>query len=246
MNVSPAGYYWMTKLVLNAATAVGSPLCMLLEGGYFIDSLAYGVQFCIEVKNSRIFSHGLKLKLLIIILLSNDSCLTVSDMLLRCIGKWSIIRIFLQFRKVNINEAGMSPRNIFERKDFIICQDVFLLTLISFIILFQALLGDPEPDIQLGLCNHIFLHSLHNAILFHGHEFPRLQLLADITRHVRIRCSIPEITVHFLHQFMIWFSHNISFDVMYSSHKASVELKRSAYHVHWRTCLTSEHTILAR
>ncbi|VDK62969.1 unnamed protein product [Onchocerca ochengi] len=48
MNVSPAGYYWMTKLVLDAATAVGSPLCVLMEGGYFIDSLAYSVQFCIK------------------------------------------------------------------------------------------------------------------------------------------------------------------------------------------------------
>ncbi|VBB28282.1 unnamed protein product [Acanthocheilonema viteae] len=106
MNVSPAGYYWMTKLVLNAAIAVGAPLCMLMEGGYFIDSLAYDVQFCIE-----------------------------------------------------------------------------------------ALLGDPEPDIQLELCNNVFLHSLHSAILFYAHEFPSLQLLADVTCHIRMRCFIPKITL---------------------------------------------------
>uniref|UniRef100_A0A0R3RJV0 Hist_deacetyl domain-containing protein n=1 Tax=Elaeophora elaphi TaxID=1147741 RepID=A0A0R3RJV0_9BILA len=105
MNVSPAGYYWMTKLILDAATAIRSPLCMLMEGGYFIDSLAYGVQFCIK-----------------------------------------------------------------------------------------ALLGDPEPDIQLGLCNSVFLHSLHSAILSYAHEFPSLQLLANVTREIRTRCFVPEIT----------------------------------------------------
>ncbi|EFO15574.2 histone deacetylase [Loa loa] len=105
MNVSPAGYYWMTKLVLDAATAIGSPLCMVLEGGYFIDSLTYGVQFCIK-----------------------------------------------------------------------------------------ALLGDPEPNIQLGLCNSDFLHSLHSAILFHASEFSSLQLLADVTCHIRTRCFVPKIT----------------------------------------------------
>lgn len=56
MNVSPAGYYWMTKLIVDTADKVGSPLCMLMEGGYFIDSVAYGAQFCINVKNFWIFS----------------------------------------------------------------------------------------------------------------------------------------------------------------------------------------------
>ncbi|VIO93385.1 Histone deacetylase family protein [Brugia malayi] len=105
MNVSPAGYYWMTKLILDAATTVGSPLCMLMEGGYFIDSLAYGVQFCIK-----------------------------------------------------------------------------------------ALLNDPEPHIEVGLCSHVFLHSLHSAVLFHASEFPRLQLLADVTSHIRVRSLVPAIT----------------------------------------------------
>uniref|UniRef100_A0A915Q6H9 Histone deacetylase domain-containing protein n=1 Tax=Setaria digitata TaxID=48799 RepID=A0A915Q6H9_9BILA len=105
MNVSPAGYYWMTKLLDSAATAVGSRLCMLMEGGYFIDSLACGVQFCME-----------------------------------------------------------------------------------------ALLGDAGPNIQLGLCNRIFLHSLHSAILFHAPEFPNLQMLSRVTRCMRIRCFLAEIT----------------------------------------------------
>ncbi|VDN06149.1 unnamed protein product [Thelazia callipaeda] len=106
MNLTPAGYYWMTKLVVDAAAAISAPLCMLMEGGYFADSLAYGVQFCME-----------------------------------------------------------------------------------------ALLDNDGPEIQLGFCSPGFLYSLHNSILHHAHEFPNLQLLADVTRSIRILYSVSPIKV---------------------------------------------------
>ncbi|VDO51387.1 unnamed protein product [Brugia timori] len=58
----------------------------------------------------------------------------------------------------------------------------------------MALLNDPEPHIEVGLCSHVFLHSLHSAVLFHASEFPRLQLLADVTSHIRVRSLVPAIT----------------------------------------------------
>lgn len=49
MKITPAGYYWMTKLVMDAAAVNGSSLCFLMEGGYFIDSVAYGALFSLKV-----------------------------------------------------------------------------------------------------------------------------------------------------------------------------------------------------
>lgn len=48
MKITPAGYYWMTKLVMDAAAVNGSSLCFLMEGGYFIDSVAYGALFSLK------------------------------------------------------------------------------------------------------------------------------------------------------------------------------------------------------
>jgi acetoin utilization deacetylase AcuC-like enzyme len=44
MEISPAGYGYMTGLLCQT----GIPLCLLMEGGYFLQSVAQGALFCMR------------------------------------------------------------------------------------------------------------------------------------------------------------------------------------------------------
>nr|CAD2139388.1 unnamed protein product [Meloidogyne enterolobii] len=49
MEVSPAGFGYMTSLLAN----LGIPLCLVLEGGYFLESVVQGTRFCMKALLNR-------------------------------------------------------------------------------------------------------------------------------------------------------------------------------------------------
>uniref|UniRef100_A0A1I8BPC5 Hist_deacetyl domain-containing protein n=1 Tax=Meloidogyne hapla TaxID=6305 RepID=A0A1I8BPC5_MELHA len=49
MEVSPAGFGYMTSLLAQ----LGIPLCMVLEGGYFLESVVQGTRFCMKALLNR-------------------------------------------------------------------------------------------------------------------------------------------------------------------------------------------------
>ncbi|KAF7640400.1 Hist_deacetyl domain-containing protein [Meloidogyne graminicola] len=49
MEVSPAGFGYMTSLLAQ----LGIPLCLVLEGGYFLESVVQGTRFCIQALLNR-------------------------------------------------------------------------------------------------------------------------------------------------------------------------------------------------
>jgi len=50
MEVSPAGFGYMTSLLAN----LGIPLCLVLEGGYFLESVVQGTRFCMKALLNRV------------------------------------------------------------------------------------------------------------------------------------------------------------------------------------------------
>lgn len=52
MNVSPGGYGYLT----GTLAALEIPYCVLLEGGYFIDSVAQGSLYTIKALIQKVFS----------------------------------------------------------------------------------------------------------------------------------------------------------------------------------------------
>lgn len=52
MTVSPAGFGYMTGRLAE----LGIPLCLLLEGGYFIESVAKGALFSMQALLNRVKS----------------------------------------------------------------------------------------------------------------------------------------------------------------------------------------------
>ena len=51
MEVSPAGFGYMTSLLAN----LGIPLCLVLEGGYFLESVVQGTRFCMKALLNRVY-----------------------------------------------------------------------------------------------------------------------------------------------------------------------------------------------
>jgi hypothetical protein len=50
MEVSPAGFGYMTGLLART----GIPLCMVLEGGYFLHSVVKGTLYCMRALLQRV------------------------------------------------------------------------------------------------------------------------------------------------------------------------------------------------
>ncbi|VDK20329.1 unnamed protein product [Anisakis simplex] len=48
MRITPGGYQWITDILIRQAVELNAPVCLLLEGGYFLETLAVNVEFCIK------------------------------------------------------------------------------------------------------------------------------------------------------------------------------------------------------
>uniref|UniRef100_F1KYV6 Histone deacetylase 10 n=1 Tax=Ascaris suum TaxID=6253 RepID=F1KYV6_ASCSU len=48
MKVTPGAYQWMTHILVMQSIKLNARLCLLLEGGYFVETLPVSVEFCLK------------------------------------------------------------------------------------------------------------------------------------------------------------------------------------------------------